>query len=135
MIGDLSKRPPAKLPANEGEGDRTVPEHANGHDREERLENEEVGYETVQDGTRFDKTTKYFRMSRGESSSAPKEEVEGAIAEGNPSQHFYHILDHENGQVIEPVYSRVDKRKKGASRQSADGDNDEVGEVKSVFSS
>lgn len=137
LIGDLSKRPPAELPANQEEGDRNGPEHANGHDRDERLENEEVGYESVQDGKPFDKTTKYFRMSQGESSSAPREEVEGATNEGDPSQHFYHILDHENGQVVEPVavYSRVDKRKKAASKQSADGDKDEVLELKSVFSS
>ena len=82
----------------------------------------------MQDGKSFDKTTKYFRMSKDESSSAAREEVEGATAEENSSQHFYHILDHENGQVIEPVvYARVDKRKKGASKQSADiKDKDEV---------
>ena len=125
LIGDLSKRPPAELPASPGEGDASasVPGQNN---REERLENE-AAYETVQDGGSFDKTTKYFRMSKGESSSAAREEVEGATAEENSSQHFYHILDHENGQVIEPVvYSRVDKRKKAASKQSADKDRDEV---------
>lgn len=125
----MSKRPPAELPVSQGERDGNVPEQ---NDREERLENEEVGYETVRDGESFDKTTKYFKMSTGESSSAAREEVEGATAEENSSQHFYHILDHENGQVIEPVvYSRVDKRKKGASKQSADKDKDEVREVKS----
>ena len=127
LIGDLSKRPPAELPVSPGEGNAnaSVPEQNN---RAERLENEGSGeYETVQDGGGFDKTTKYFRMSKGESSSAAREEVEGATAEENSSQHFYHILDHENGQVIEPVvYSRVDKRKKGASKQSDDKDRHEV---------
>lgn len=127
LIGDLSKRPPAELPASQGEGDAGVREQ---NDRKERLENEDdVGYETVQDGKSFDKTTKYYRTSKGESSSTAREEVEGASAEENSSQHFYHVLDHENGQVIEPVvYSRVDKRKKGASKQSADEDKDEVWE-------
>ena len=120
----MSKRPPAELPVSQEEGDASVPKQ---NDREERLETEEVGYETVQDGGRFDKTTKYFRASRGEGSTAAREEVEGATAEENPSQHFYHILDHENGQVIEPVvYARVDKRKKGASKQAADEEKDEV---------
>ena len=124
LIGDLSKRPPAELPPNQGEGDARVPEQ---NDHEKRLEKEEVTYETVQDGERFDKTTKYFRMSKGEASSAAREEVEGATAGENSSQHFYHVLDHENGQVIEPVvYSRVDKRKKGASKQPADEEKDEV---------
>ena len=120
----MSKRPPAELPASAGEGDASasVPEN----NREGRLGNEGE-YETVRDGGSFDKTTKYFRMSKGESSSAAGEEVEGATAEENSSQHFYHILDHENGQVIEPVvYSRVDKRKKSVSKQSADKDRDEV---------
>lgn len=126
----MSKRPPAELPASQGEGDARVPER---NDREERLESEEVAYETVQDGGSFDKTTKYFRASKGEGSSAVREEVEGATAEENSSQHFYHVLDHENGQVIEPVvYSRVDKRKKGASKQPADEEKDEVWEVKFV---
>lgn len=129
----MSKRPPAELPASQGEGDARVPER---NDREERLESEEVAYETVQDGGSFDKTTKYFRASKGEGSSAAREEVEGATAEENSSQHFYHVLDHENGQVIEPVvYSRVDKRKKGASKQPADEEKDEVWEVKFVYSS
>jgi len=121
----LSRRPPAKLPASQGEGDGDVREQ---NDREERLENEDdVAYETVRDGKSFDKTTKYYRTSKGESSSAAREEVEGASAEENSSQHFYHVLDHESDQVIEPVvYSRVDKRKKGASKQSADEDKDEV---------
>ena len=125
----MSKRPPAELPASQGEGNAGVPEQ---NDREARLENEEVGYETVQHGESFDKTTKYFRTSKGESFSAAREDVEGATAEENSSEHFYHILDHENGQVIEPVvYSRVDKRKK----QSAAEDKDEVCEVKCVWSS
>ena len=115
----------AELPASAGEGDASasVPEQNN---REGRLENEGE-YEAVRDGGSFDKTTKYFRMTKGASSSAAGEEVEGATAEENSSQHFYHILDHESGQVIEPVvYSRVDKRKKSVSKQSADKDRDEV---------
>lgn len=136
LIGDFSKRPPAELPASDeaGEGDRSrtpAAEHANERDREERVgddsEIEEVGYESVRDGKSFDKTTKYFRMSRGEDSSAAREEVEGVTAneENSSQQHFYHILDHEHGQVIEPVYSRVDKRKKSASKQSPE-EKDEV---------
>lgn len=115
----MPRRPPAELPASQGEGDAGVLEQ---NDRDD-----DVAYETVQDGNSFDKTTKYYRTSKGESSSAVREEVEGASAEENSSQHFYHVLDHENGQVIDPVvYSRVDKRKKGASKQSADEDKDEV---------
>lgn len=128
LIGDLSKRPPAELPASAREDDASASaSFREQNDREERLENE-AAYETVQDGKSFDKTTKYFRMSKRESSSAALEEVEGATAEENASQHFYHILDHENGQVIEPVvYARVDKRKKAASKQSVDvKDKDEV---------
>ena len=134
MIGDLSKRPPAELPANQGQGDSAPEQHANGRDREEKLGNEDVEYESVQDGKIFDKTTKYFRMSRAESSSAAREEVEGATAEEDSSQHFYHVLDHEHGQVIEPVYSRVDKRKKGATKQPDDEEKDEVREVCKFFS-
>lgn len=129
----MSKRPPAELPAEEG--DRSVPEHANGNEREERSQKyEDPEYESVPDRKSFDKTTKYFGMSsRGESSSAAREEVEGATAEENSaSQHFYHVLDHEHGQIVEPVYSRVDKRKKGASKQSVDGDKEEVRKLRPV---
>ena len=63
-----------------------------------------------------------------EGTLAVTEEMEGATAEngGEPSQHFYHVLDHDSGQVVQPVYSRVDKRKKSAAKQSVDGDKEEV---------
>lgn len=127
LIGDLSKRPPAELPPDQG---ATSADHEQANERDrvrDDWEHEEVGYESVHDSKAFDKTTKYFRMS-GEGSSFAKEEVDGATAgnEGNSSQHFYHVLDHENGQVVEPVYSRVDKRKKSASKQWANGDKEEV---------
>lgn len=121
MLGDLTKRPPAELP--ESQGDR--------EDARDQVDSdiEEVGYESVRDAKSYDKTTKYFRMSRGENSSgAAREEVQGAAGEESSSQqqHFYHILDHENGQVIEPVYSRVDKKRKSGSQQPGDDEKDEV---------
>jgi len=129
VLGDLSKRAPAELPQGEDDHENNT----NNEDSREQLGSdiEEVGYESVHRGKSFDKTTKYFRMSRGENSSgAAKEEAERATGEGSSSEqkqeHFYHILDHENGQVDEPIYSRVDKKKKSGSKQPGDEEKDEV---------
>ena len=125
VVGDLSKRPPAELPQNqeEGNGENTQNENRTSP------EVEEATYECVRDGNTFDKTTKYFRTSRGEDSSgAAREEVEGATGEGSSSKlrHLYHVLDHENGEIVEPVYSRVDKKRKSGSKQPDGEEKDEV---------
>ncbi|XP_022779639.1 uncharacterized protein LOC111321114 [Stylophora pistillata] len=131
LIGDLSKRPPAELPPipgkNGDERSTSADQQANEHDRDERIrEDWEDDYESVHDSKKFDKTTKYLRMAK-EGTLALNAEMEGAIAEdgGDPSQHLYHVLDHDNGEIVEPEYSTVDKRKKSAAKQSADGDKEE----------
>lgn len=123
LIGDLSKRPRAELPSVPGEnGDErsaSADRQGNEHDRDEKVrEDWEDDYETVHDSKKFDKTTKYHRMTK-EGTLAVTEEMEGATAEN-------HVLDHDSGQVVQPVYSRVDKRKKSAAKQSVDGDTEEV---------
>lgn len=132
LIGDLSKRPRAELPSVPGEnGDErsaSADRQGNEHDRDEKVrEDWEDDYETVHGSKKFDKTTKFHKMTK-EGTLAVTEEMEGATAEngGEPSQHFYHVLDHDSGQVVQPVYSRVDKRKKSAAKQSVDGDKEEV---------
>lgn len=130
MLGDLSKRPPAELPEGQGEGSRENSGIQNGHRTPVDSDLEEVGYESVRDGKSFDRATKYFRISKGENSSGPhREEVEGATGEGSSSQqqHFYHVVeDHENGQVVEPIYSRVDKKRKSTSKQPSYEEKDQV---------
>ena len=127
VVGDLSKRPPAELPQSREEGNGENAQ--NGNRTRTTPEVEEATYECVPDGTTFDKTTKYFRASRGEDSfGAAREEVEGATGEGSSSQkqHLYHVLDHENGEIVEPIYSRVDKKRKSGSKQADDEERDEV---------
>ena len=113
VLGDLSKRPPAEIPV----------EHREDNVNNDRIESdrEEAGYESVGNfgGTHFDKKTKYFSMTR-----------EGQGAEGESprdnSEHFYHILDHESGQIVESLYSQVDKKKKKAMKAVDDGEQEEV---------
>ena len=129
-VGDISKRPPADLPPDQGDRKNT-------HDEERAPDDSEIEeddeYESVPRSQSFDKTTKYFRhMSREEDSSggAARDEVKGATGEGSTSQQpFYHILDHEHDTVVEPVYSRVHKKRKSESKQPDDGFNDEVWRV------
>lgn len=127
--GAMAKRPPAELPSNPGDENS---ENADG----ERVY--ESTYECVREGESYDKTTKYFRMSRRESSSGAGREdlnVEGTTGNGRSArQPFYHILDHEKGEVVEPVYSRVDKKKKSGSKQADEKEKEEVLPVKHSYS-
>ena len=120
----ISERPPPSLPQEESGSGVSGRDNVEEPEVLESFSEEEGGYETVKTNREsFDKTTKYYRMQNdgllheGENGGAGRSDQERGNPEegetsGQQGGNFYNVLEHENSQVVDPTYSRVDKTRK-----------------------